>query len=45
MPDLIRLLLSEKRRVVSFPVREYWLDIGRRADYDQAQGDVSGGKF
>ena len=28
MTDLIQRLLDEGRRVVSFPIREYWLDIG-----------------
>jgi len=40
MPDLISRLLAEGRRVVSFPVREYWLDIGQSADYKQAQEDL-----
>lgn len=37
MPDLIQRLLDAGRSVVSFPVREYWLDIGQAADYQQAQ--------
>ncbi len=37
MTDLIQRLLGRSRRVVSFPVREYWLDIGRPDDYEQAQ--------
>ncbi|MBI3011687.1 MAG: nucleotidyltransferase family protein [Candidatus Omnitrophica bacterium] len=40
MTDLIQRLLSEGRSVVSFPIREYWLDIGQREDYEQAQADV-----
>lgn len=40
MPDLILKLISEDRRVVSFPVREYWLDIGQHGDYAQAQVDA-----
>lgn len=40
MTDLIQRLLDEGRKVVSFPVWEYWLDIGRHADYEQAQADV-----
>jgi dTDP-glucose pyrophosphorylase/CBS domain-containing protein len=45
MTDLIERLLSEGRPVVSFPIVEYWLDIGERADYDQAQRDVEDGKL
>jgi len=37
MTDLIHLLLHEGSPVVSFPVREYWLDIGHHADYEQAK--------
>ena len=37
MTDLIQRLLSQQRRVASFPVRESWLDIGQPADYEHAQ--------
>jgi len=40
MTDLIQQLLNESRPVVSFPVLEYWLDIGELADYQQAQKDL-----
>ena len=40
MPDLITWLIGEDRRVVSFPIHEYWLDIGQPADYQQAQADA-----
>lgn len=40
MPDLILRLLDEGGRVVSFPVREYWLDIGQMEDYEQALLDI-----
>lgn len=45
MTDLIKYLVEQGRRVVSFPVVEYWLDIGRHADYEQAQQDIKSGKF
>ena len=45
IPDLIQLLLKEGRTVVSFPVREYWLDIGEAGQYDQAQSDIANGVF
>jgi dTDP-glucose pyrophosphorylase/CBS domain-containing protein len=41
MPDLIQRLLDAGRPVVSFPIREYWLDIGRLADYETAQADMT----
>jgi dTDP-glucose pyrophosphorylase/CBS domain-containing protein len=40
MTDLIQRLLAEGRKVVAFPVVEYWLDIGKPADYERAQQDV-----
>lgn len=43
MTDLIQKLLEEKRIVVSFPIHEYWLDIGGHADYNKAQEEA--GKF
>lgn len=36
MPDLIARAADRGERVVGFPLREYWLDIGRLADYEQA---------
>ena len=36
MTDLIRWGIGEKRRVRSYPLREFWLDIGRMADYERA---------
>lgn len=44
MPDLIRALLAAGSRVVSFPVREYWIDIGRPDDYLRAQEDHQAGR-
>jgi dTDP-glucose pyrophosphorylase/CBS domain-containing protein len=44
MTDLIARLLEEGRPVAAFPVREYWIDIGQHADYEQAQQDMLGGK-
>jgi dTDP-glucose pyrophosphorylase len=45
IPELIERLLAEDRRVVCFPIREYWLDIGKADHYDQAQADVAAGRF
>ena len=43
MPDLIDRLLTEGRTVASFPIVEYWLDIGRHDDFQQAQRDARSG--
>jgi dTDP-glucose pyrophosphorylase len=45
MTDLINQLVADGRRVVSFPVREYWLDIGQAEQYHQAEADVATGRF
>ncbi|HMN02721.1 MAG TPA: sugar phosphate nucleotidyltransferase [Geobacter anodireducens] len=45
MTDLIQKLLDEGRSVVSFPIMEYWLDVGRHEDYQKAQEDVRSGKI
>jgi dTDP-glucose pyrophosphorylase/CBS domain-containing protein len=45
IPDLIQCLLKEGQTVVCFPIREYWLDIGKADHYDQAQADVASGRF
>ncbi len=39
MTDLIGRLVAEGFRVISFPIREYWLDIGQVEDYEKALGD------
>jgi len=38
--DLIELLIQENKKVVSFPILSYWLDIGNMDDYRRAQMDV-----
>jgi NDP-sugar pyrophosphorylase family protein len=45
IPELIELLLKEKRTVVCFPIREYWLDIGKADHYDQAKADIATGRY
>lgn len=45
MTDLIQALIDAGRTVIGFPIREYWLDIGRLEDYQQAQEDVRCGKI
>lgn len=45
IPDLIDRLISEQRTVVCFPIREYWLDIGKVDQYDQAKADIAAGRY
>lgn len=42
MPELVSRTIAEGLKVVSFPVVEYWLDIGSLGDYEKAQNDLSG---
>lgn len=44
MTDLIKLLLKQGRPVASFPMHEYWLDIGHPEEFEQAQADYSQAK-
>jgi dTDP-glucose pyrophosphorylase/CBS domain-containing protein len=45
MTELIQALIEAGKVVVSFPIMEYWLDIGRHEDYVKAQEDVRNGVF
>lgn len=36
MPTLFETLIRKHERTVSFPLREYWLDIGRIKEYEKA---------
>ena len=36
MTQLIARLIADRRRVISFPIREYWRDIGQAHEYDRA---------
>jgi len=36
MPTLFEKLISEEKNIISFPLREYWLDIGRLEEYKKA---------
>ncbi|WP_201352340.1 nucleotidyltransferase family protein [Hydrogenimonas urashimensis] len=36
MPTLFETLIEKDEKVVSFPLREYWLDIGRIEEYERA---------
>lgn len=42
MPTLLERHMAVGRQVNTFPVHEYWLDIGRIEDFRQAQDDVVG---
>ena len=39
MPTLFEKLIERGERAVSFPLREYWLDIGRMEEYERARAE------
>ena len=43
--DLMEKLISEKKKVVSYPLLGYWLDIGKHEDFKKAQEDIKQIKF
>ena len=43
--DLLDLLIKENYKVTSYPLRGYWLDIGKHDDYIKAQEDINYIKF
>ena len=40
MPTLFEKVIDKNLKCISFPIREYWLDIGNHLDFSQAQIDV-----
>ena len=42
MPTLFEEIIKNKLKTISFPVHEYWLDIGRMSDFEQAQSEYFG---
>lgn len=44
MPQLIETLISLEKKVIGFPISEYWLDIGRLSDYEKARSDAEAGR-
>jgi dTDP-glucose pyrophosphorylase len=45
MTSLIDRLLAAGQRVVSFPVSEYWIDVGQHDQYEQVQTDIKQGRL
>ena len=43
--DLMERLIKEGKKVVSYPMSGYWLDIGKQEDYEKAQKDIQQIKF
>lgn len=43
--DLMEILIKENRKVVSYPLVGYWLDVGKHEDFAKAQKDIKQIKF
>lgn len=43
--DLMQLLISKGEKISTYPMRGYWLDIGKHEDYRKAQEDIKQIKF
>lgn len=41
MPTLFSSLMGDGKETIAFPIHEYWLDIGRRQDFDRANDEYS----
>jgi len=41
MPTLFEEIIKDKLKSISFPIHEYWLDIGRMSDFERAQNEYS----
>jgi dTDP-glucose pyrophosphorylase len=39
MPSLYQFLIKKNYEAAAFPIREYWLDIGRMDDFERATGE------
>lgn len=41
MPNLFQKLIAEKTEIAAFPIREYWVDIGKLADFHRANEEYN----
>ena len=39
MPELLQKIKEKKKKVAVFPIREYWLDVGQKNDFEKAEKD------
>jgi dTDP-glucose pyrophosphorylase len=42
MPELFSAMIERKWESAVFPIREYWLDVGRLEDFQRANGEYAG---
>jgi NDP-sugar pyrophosphorylase family protein len=39
LPDIVHMMLRDKRKIVGYPSDDYWLDLGSHVDYGRAQDE------
>jgi len=39
MPQLLQALIEQKHKICSFPITDYWMDIGQPNDFEQANSE------
>ena len=39
--SLFEKLIADQKETIVFPIREYWIDIGKLEDLDKANGDFN----
>lgn len=45
LPTILQEYMDNGEKISSFPIHEYWLDVGRIDDFELAQRDVTSGVF
>lgn len=40
MPTILEQQIAKNKKIASYPLHEYWLDIGQMEDYNRAQRDI-----
>lgn len=38
--DLMDKVITENKKLIHYPIRDYWLDIGRMSDFEKAEKDI-----
>ena len=39
--DLMELVMNTDKKLIHYPIRGYWLDIGKHEDFEKAQKDIA----
>jgi dTDP-glucose pyrophosphorylase len=43
--DLMELMIKKNKKIISFPLSDYWLDVGNHEDFNKAKEDIYKIKF